>query len=289
MKQLFDEVSFLASRLTTRRYSTSFSIAVRTLSPQVRKAIYSIYGFVRLADEIVDTFHNFNKQELLNKFEKDYYDAIEQGISLNPLLNSFQITVKKYQIPDELIQSFLKSMHADLTKREYINKNELDDYIYGSADVVGLMCLKIFVNGDEEAFNRMKVPAMKLGSALQKINFLRDLKNDVENLNRRYFPGIDINKLDEKGKKQIIEDIESDFKSSFSGIVQLSPREGFGVYVAYTYFRGLLSKIKRTPANKLISNRIRISDMMKFIILIRCYILFWSRFIFSGKLSFFSK
>jgi 15-cis-phytoene synthase len=275
MKQLFDEVSFLASQLTTHRYSTSFSIAVRTLSPEVRKAIYSIYGFVRLADEIVDSFHNFNKKELLDRFENDYYDAYRQGISLNPLLNSFQITVKKYCIPDELICAFLNSMRADLTKSEYSDQKELQEYVYGSADVVGLMCLMIFVNGDAERYEKMKASAMRLGSAFQKVNFLRDLKNDVENLNRRYFPGIDLKALDEKSKKSIVDDIESDFKASFPGIIHLPKRTGFGVYVAYSYFRRLNAKINATPAKILIRKRIRISDPLKFVLLIRCYLSFW--------------
>lgn len=275
MKQLYDEVSFLASQLTTRRYSTSFSIAVRTLSPEIRKAIYSIYGFVRLADEIVDTFHNYNKAELLDRLEKDYYDAYQQGISLNPLLNSFQLTVKKYNIPDELIRAFLKSMRADLTKSDYSDKKELADYVYGSADVVGLMCLMIFVNGNSEKYEKMKKPAMRLGSAFQKVNFLRDLKNDVENLNRRYFPGVDLKAMNEKSKKTIIADIESDFKASFDGIMKLPARTGFGVYVAYSYFKRLNRKINRTPAQILIKKRIRIPDPLKCLLLLRCYLVFW--------------
>jgi 15-cis-phytoene synthase len=277
MKQLYDEVSFLSSRLVTRQYSTSFSIAVQTFSPEIRRAIYSIYGFVRLADEIVDTFHNYDKKELLDKFEKDYYEAYQQGISLNPLLNSFQIIVRKYQIPDELIQSFLKSMKFDLSKSDYANKKELEEYVYGSADVVGLMCLKVFVNGDDKLYNQMKGPAMRLGSAFQKVNFLRDLKNDVENLNRRYFPGIDLLALNESSKNSIVDDIEVDFRASYQGIKLLPPGAGIGVYIAYSYFKRLLRKIKHTPAEKLISKRIRISDPLKLLLLIRCYIFFWVR------------
>jgi 15-cis-phytoene synthase len=284
MKQLYDEVSFLASRLVTRRYSTSFSIAVQTLAPEMREAIYSVYGFVRLADEIVDTFHKYDKKELLNKFEKDYYEAYQQGISLNPLLNSFQITVRKYQIPDDLIQAFLKSMKFDLSKSDYVNIKEFEEYVYGSADVVGLMCLKIFVNGDENLYNKMKYPAMRLGSAFQKVNFLRDLKNDVENLNRRYFPGIDLLALNKSTKKAIIDDIEKDFQASFQGIKLLPPGAGIGVYIAYSYYKRLLRKIKHTPAEKIISKRIRISDPLKFFLLIRCYLIFWIRRFFGPDL-----
>jgi phytoene/squalene synthetase len=277
MKQLYDEVSFLTSQLFTRRYSTSFSIAVQTLSSEIRKAIYSIYGFVRLADEIVDTFHKFDKKDLLEKFEKDYYDAYHQGISLNPILNSFQITVRNYKIPDDLIQAFLKSMKFDLSKSDYANREEFEEYIYGSADVVGLMCLKVFVNGDDQLYNQMKNPAMRLGSAFQKVNFFRYLKNDVENLNRRYFPGIDLLALNKSTKKEIIDDIEKDFNASYEGIKLLPPGAGIGVYISYSYYKRLLRKIKHTPASKIISKRIRISDPLKFFLLIRCYIVFWVR------------
>jgi len=277
MKQLYDEVSFLTSKLFTRHYSTSFSIAVQTLSPEIRKAIYSIYGFVRLADEIVDTFHKYDKKELLEKFEKDYYEAYKQGISLNPILNSFQITVRKYQIQDELIQAFLRSMKFDLSKSDYADRKEFEEYIYGSADVVGLMCLKIFVNGDDELYDQMKSPAMRLGSAFQKVNFLRDLKNDVENLNRRYFPGIDLLTLNKSSKKEIIEDIDEDFNASYQGIKLLPPGAGIGVYIAYSYYKQLLRKIKHTPASRIISKRIRISNPLKILLLIRCYIVFFTR------------
>lgn len=277
MKQLYDEVSFLTSKLFTRHYSTSFSIAVQTLSTEIRKAIYSIYGFVRLADEIVDTFHKYNKKELLEKFEKDYYEAYNQEISLNPILNSFQITVRKYQIQDELIQAFLKSMKFDLSKSDYADRKEFEEYIYGSADVVGLMCLKVFVNGDDELYNQMKSPAMRLGSAFQKVNFLRDLKNDVENLNRRYFPGIDLLTLNKSTKKEIIDDIDEDFKVSYQGIKLLPPGAGIGVYIAYSYYKQLLRKIKHTPASRIISKRIRISNPLKILLLMKCFIVFFTR------------
>ena len=205
MKQLFDEVSFDTSKLVTKKYSTSFSLAVKMLSPTIRAAIYNIYGFVRFADEIVDTFHNYEKEALFNDFESQYYRALEDGISLNPILNSFQTTVRRYNITDDLVSSFLKSMRSDLSKTTYQTKEEYEEYIYGSADVVGLMCLKVFVNGNEKKYNELKKAAMRLGSAFQKVNFLRDLKNDYELLNRSYFPNVDLSSLDAKSKRLIIE------------------------------------------------------------------------------------
>ena len=192
MKDLFDKTSHDCSKLVTKSYSTSFSLAVNMLSPKIRTDIYNIYGFVRFADEIVDTFHDYDKEVLMANFERDYYLAKEQGISLNPILNSFQQTVNKYKISNDMVQAFLKSMKADLHKTEYQTKAEYDEYIYGSADVVGLMCLKVFVNGDDDKYNELKDAAMRLGSAFQKVNFLRDLKADYEDLNRSYFPNVDL-------------------------------------------------------------------------------------------------
>ena len=223
MKDLFDDVSNGCSKLVTQKYSTSFSLAVNMLSPKIRADIYNIYGFVRFADEIVDTFHDYNKADLMAHFEKDYYTAKTQGISLNPILNSFQKTVSKYAIPDEMVQAFLKSMKADLHKTEYTTKEEYDEYIYGSADVVGLMCLKVFVNGNDKMYEDLKDAAMRLGSAFQKVNFLRDLKDDYEVLNRSYFPNIDLGKLDAASKDLIIDEIEADFEFAFSnGILKPS-------------------------------------------------------------------
>ena len=210
MKALFDEVSNNCSKLVTKKYSTSFSLSVKMLSPKIRTAIYNIYGFVRLADEIVDSFHAYDKEKLINKFEADYYESIENGISINPILNAFQYTVFQYQIPDDLVQSFLKSMKADLYKTEYKTKDEYDAYIYGSADVVGLMCLKVFVNGDTEKYEELKGPAMRLGSAFQKVNFLRDLKDDIETLDRSYFPNVNLKELNNESKNLIIEEIEKE-------------------------------------------------------------------------------
>lgn len=273
MKELFDNVSNGCSKLVTKKYSTSFSLAVNMLSPKIRTDIYNIYGFVRFADEIVDTFHDYNKEELMAHFEKDYYIAKAQGISLNPILNSFQQTVNRYNIPDEMVEAFLRSMKADLHKTEYQTKEEYDAYIYGSADVVGLMCLKVFVNGDDAKFNELKDAAMRLGSAFQKVNFLRDLKDDFELLNRSYFPNIDLGKLDPASKQQIIDEIEEDFNYAFkNGILKLPVEAKFGVYMAYRYYRRLLKKLNSVPSEKIMDTRIRISDPMKINLLARSYV-----------------
>ncbi|AUC84562.1 phytoene synthase [Polaribacter sp. ALD11] len=273
MKELFDSVSNDCSKLVTEKYSTSFSMAVKMLSPKIRTDIYNIYGFVRFADEIVDTFHDYSKEQLMDHFERDYYLSKELGISLNPILNSFQQTVNKYQIPDEMVQAFLKSMKADLYKTEYQTKEEYDAYIYGSADVVGLMCLKVFVNGDNEKYEELKDAAMRLGSAFQKVNFLRDLKDDFEVLNRSYFPNIDLGKLDATSKQLIIDEIEADFDYAYSnGILKLPVEAKFGVYTAFRYYRRLLKKLKMVPSEKIMDSRVRISNPMKINLLARSYV-----------------
>jgi phytoene/squalene synthetase len=273
MKALFDSVSNSCSELVTKRYSTSFSMAVNTLSPKIRTDIYNIYGFVRFADEIVDTFHDYDKEALMENFERDYYFAMEQKISLNPILNSFQQTVHRYNIPDHMVQAFLKSMKADLHKTQYATKEEYDEYIYGSADVVGLMCLKVFVNGDDEMFENLKDAAMRLGSAFQKVNFLRDLKDDFELLNRSYFPNIDLGKLNQASKQLIIDEIEADFDYAYeNGILKLPVEAKFGVYMAYRYYRRLLKKLNNVPSEKIMDTRIRISDPMKINLLARSYV-----------------
>lgn len=273
MKELFDNVSNDCSKMVTKKYSTSFSMAVNMLSPKIRTDIYNIYGFVRFADEIVDTFHDFDKDQLMSHFEKDYYFAKEHKISLNPILNSFQQTVNRYNIPDEMVQAFLKSMKADLHKTEYNTKEEYDEYIFGSADVVGLMCLKVFVNGDEAQYLELKDAAMRLGSAFQKVNFLRDLKDDFELLNRSYFPNIDLGKLDAASKQLIIEEIEEDFDFAYNnGILKLPVEAKFGVYMAYRYYRRLLIKLKNIPSEKIMDTRIRISNPMKINLLARSYV-----------------
>lgn len=274
MKQLFDNVSFKSSRLVTKEYSTSFSIAVKMLAPSIRQDIYNIYGFVRFADEIVDSFHNYDKAYLLNEFELEYYKAMTNDISLNPILNAFQATVKKYKIQDELIQSFLQSMKMDLHKSTYKTQEEYKKYIYGSADVVGLMCLKVFVNGDEQKYNELKDSAMSLGSAFQKVNFLRDLKDDVNNLSRTYFPGIDLESLSAENKQLIIEEIEQDFKHAYEGIVRLPNEARFGVYTAFVYYKTLLQKLKNTPSSQLVEKRIRVSNPLKVGLLAKSFVAF---------------
>ncbi|SEE48478.1 phytoene/squalene synthase family protein [Tenacibaculum sp. MAR_2010_89] len=272
MKQLFDQVSYNCSKLVTKKYSTSFSLATRMLAPEIRAAVYNIYGFVRFADEIVDTFHEYDKEALMYQFEKNYYLGKHQGISLNPILNSFIQTVNKYHIEDELIQAFLKSMKADLFKTEYTTQEEYNEYIYGSADVVGLMCLRVFVKGDNEKYEELKKAAMRLGSAFQKVNFLRDLKDDIELLNRSYFPNIDLKQLDKASKEQIINEIEDDFEFAYkNGVLKLPVEAKFGVYIAYRYYRRLLKKLKSVPSSQIMDTRIRISNSLKISLLMRGY------------------
>ncbi len=267
--QLYNDVSFRISKIITQKYSTSFSIAVSFLHKDTRNAIYSIYGFVRLADEIADTFHDFDKTDLLYEFESSYYKACKDGISLNPVLHSFQRTVKKYNIPDDLIQAFLKSMKADLVKKGSYNKNEIDDYIYGSAEAVGLMCLCIFIDGDKNRYQELKDPAMKLGAGFQKVNFLRDLENDIYNLNRSYFPEIEISTFKNEVRDKIAADIENDFSAALAGIRELPKNAKLPVFIAYTYYLKLLKKIKHTPAEKLVKTRIRVPDVQKMMLLVK--------------------
>ena len=272
MKALFDTVSFACSVKVTKAYSTSFSSAVKMLAPSIRQDIYNIYGFVRFADEIVDSFHDYNKEVLFEKFENELEDAIQNKISLNPILNSFQHTVNKHNISQDLIDAFMKSMKLDLVKQEYKTTEVYHEYIYGSADVVGLMCLMVFVNGDEKKYEELKASAMKLGSAFQKVNFLRDLKADFEGLNRTYFPNTDLNKLTETSKKEIIEDIEADFKMAYEGILRLPIEAKFGVYTAYRYYKRLLKRLKTTPSTEIKNTRIRVPDYEKAELLARCYV-----------------
>jgi len=272
MKAIFDKVSFDCSKNVTKSYSTSFSSAVKMLSPTIRQDIYNIYGFVRFADEIVDSFHDFDKETLFHQFSKDLDLALAQKISLNPVLNSFQHTVIKYDIPRELIDAFMHSMQLDLTKQDYKTVEEYQNYIYGSADVVGLMCLKVFVNGNDSQYEQLKESAMRLGSAFQKVNLLRDLKADYEDLNRTYFPNTDLSQLDEKSKNQIIQEIEADFDAGFEGIQKLPIEAKFGVYTAYSYYKKLLKRLKKTPSLEIKSTRIRVSDYEKIGLLARCYV-----------------
>ena len=272
MKELFDSVSYECSKIVTNSYSTSFSLATRMLSSSIRTHIYNIYGFVRFADEIVDSFHSYNKMQLFNRFEESLYLSIKNKISLNPILNSFQMTVNLYHIDIDYIKSFMTSMRWDLSKKTYKTEKEYKDYIYGSADVVGLMCLKVFVKGDKRLFEKLKKPAMHLGSAFQKVNFLRDLKSDTENLNRLYFPDVNIDSFDEYSKSKIINEIKEDFKQGKTGIFQLPNESKFGVYTAYKYYLRLLKKLKKTPSTEIKSKRIRVANYQKADVLARSFI-----------------
>lgn len=272
MKALFDSVSYQCSKVVTNAYSTSFSLATKMLSGSIRQDIYNIYGFVRFADEIVDTFHDFDKEMLFNQFEKDLELALSQKISLNPILNAFQATYHRYNIDKHLVTSFMKSMRTDLHKNTYLTDDEYREYIYGSADVVGLMCLKVFVKGDSEKYETLKDSAMSLGSAFQKVNFLRDLKADYEDLSRTYFPNTDLSKLDEDSKKAIIADIEIDFAKGLQGIKELPIEAKFGVFMAYRYYNQLLKKLKKTPALEIKSSRIRVPNYKKIELLTRSYV-----------------
>lgn len=271
MKAIFDNLSQDMSKMTTRRYSTSFSLGIRFLNKELHKPIYSIYGFVRFADEIVDSFDGFDKEILLAEFKKDTYDAIKNGISLNPILNSFQWAINKYRVPLELIETFMNSMEMDLDKKVY-DKDTYEKYILGSAEVVGLMCLKIFVSGDDSEYQRLKMNAMKLGSAFQKINFLRDLNDDFNDLGRTYFPGINMNDFNNIVKKEIEADIEKDFRLGYEGILMLPKRARFGVYMAYKYYFKLFKKIKRTKAERILEERVRIPNRKKARILVTSYV-----------------
>lgn len=271
MKALYDDVSLRMSKTITRAYSTSFSLGISFLSRKFHDPIYGIYGFVRIADEIVDTFHAYNKRKLLEEFWEDTYQAIDRGISLNPVLNSFQAVVNEYDIDRELIDTFLRSMEMDLTEKAY-DQNGYEEYILGSAEVVGLMCLKVFVEGNKEQYETLKPYAMKLGSAFQKINFLRDLHADYETMGRTYFPGVDMTEFNEDIKKKIEADIEVDFAQGLEGILRLPKTSRFGVYVAYVYFYALLQKIKNTPSTRILQERIRIRNRNKIALLLRSYV-----------------
>ncbi|KPL08772.1 MAG: phytoene synthase [Bacteroides sp. SM23_62] len=272
MKALYDNISFDCSKKLTKAFSTSFSFSSRLLPPAQRQAIYAIYGFVRVADEIVDTYHDFPQETLLNRFERDLNEALETHISTNPILNAFQETVFKYDIEREMIDAFLKSMRLDLEKKEYKTREEYQEYIYGSADVVGLMCLKVFVEGENNQYEKLKDSAMKLGSAFQKVNFLRDLKNDMELLERSYFPHIDFKHLTMEVKREIVEEIVADFDEAFTGIRQLPDSSRLAVYVAYVYYKKLLRIIRRKRPEHILQTRIRVSNAIKMWLLFKSYL-----------------
>ena len=263
MKALFDSVSIRASRMTTKAYSTSFSLGILGLDKKYHDPIYAIYGFVRFADEIVDSFEGYPQKELLERFWKDTYLALDEKISLNPILNSFQQVVNTFEIDRDLIETFLKSMEMDLYKNDY-DEAGYKAYILGSAEVVGLMCLKVFVDGSEERYQMLKKPAMQLGSAFQKINFLRDLHADYKKLGRTYFPGVDLNNFNEEVKTEIEADIDIDFTAGYEGIKQLPKGARFGVYIAYVYYYSLFKKIKKTHCDIILSQRVRISNKRKY-------------------------
>jgi phytoene/squalene synthetase len=266
MIHLFHEVSQQCSKITTKTYSTSFASAIKLLHKELRAPIYNIYGFVRFADEIVDTFHGHNQALLLQEFKTATYDAIDKGISLNPILHSFQMTVNEYGIANHLIDAFFKSMEQDLNKLEY-DKQTYNEYIYGSAEVVGLMCLNIFCEGDIEKYSHLKEYAQSLGAAFQKVNFLRDIKADTQTLDRMYFPGCDFLKLSELDKERIEAEILKDFEHAYQGIINLPVKARFGVYVAYKYYLSLFNKIRKVKARRIMEERIRIPNYGKAMIL----------------------
>jgi len=262
MKELFDKVSINCSRIATQAYSTSFSLGIKCLALELRDPIYAIYGFVRFADEIVDSFHDFDKKDLLSRFKKETYASIQEGISLNPILNSFQAVYRRYNIGQELVEQFLTSMEMDLTKVSY-DPEAFDNYVLGSAEVVGLMCLRVFCNGNDQLFEQLKPYAMSLGAAFQKINFLRDMKVDYLDMGRSYFPDVEMNNFNDTCKRKIEDTINRDFQWGFKGIAKLPRSSRFGVYVAYVYYLALFEKIKNTPSDAVMNRRIRINNSQK--------------------------
>lgn len=271
MMALFNTTALKCSKLITEHYSTSFTLGIKTLDRKFHLPIYAIYGFVRYADEIVDTFHDFDKKSLLSRFKHDTYQAIDEGISLNPILQSFQLVVRQYKIEHELIESFLKSMEMDLYFQDYDAKG-YDEYIYGSAEVVGLMCLRVFCEGDLAEFNRLCEPARKLGAAFQKVNFLRDLKSDFVDRGRTYFPGVDFNDFSCDTKQLIENDIQRDFDDAYQGIMNLPRGAKMGVYLAYAYYQTLFNKIKQLPASRIQNERIRVPNPQKIALLAQTYL-----------------
>jgi len=271
MKALFDTSSLKCSKIVTNAYSTSFSLGIKLFGPSIRPYIYAIYGFVRYADEIVDSFEDYDQEVLFHDFVEDYKKSLDRKISLNPIINSFQEVVHKFNLYT-YADDFLKRMKADLYVTEYKTKEDYENYIYGSADVVGLMCLRVFVNNDEEKFNQLKASAKHLGSAFQKVNFLRDIKDDTENLGRTYFPNLTYSTLNNSNKEDIILDIEKDLNEAYKGIIQLPMESRLGVYIAYRYYLKLLKKLKKADAKKILDGRIRISNSLKLFILTKSYI-----------------
>lgn len=271
MKRLFDELAYEVSKITTEKYSTSFSLGILALKPRIRNSIYAIYGYVRLADEIVDSFHEYDRKRLLGRLYLDTNRALEERISLNPILQSFQETVHNYKIDVELISQFLHSMEMDLNKVDY-NSESYKEYIYGSAEVVGLMCLQVFTEGDRKQYEELKPFAMKLGSAFQKINFLRDLKQDYHTLGRTYFPNLDMTVFDNTIKSQIENEIHTEFREALSGIKKLPASAKFGVYLAYKYYLSLFAKIRKKSSKEILEHRIRIPNTQKALVALKSYL-----------------
>ena len=271
MKELFDRVSYDVSRLTTERYSTSFSLGIKFLNKEMRDPIYSIYGFVRFADEIVDSFQGYDRQALLGKFRTDTYEAINERISLNPILNSFQETVHKFSIDESLIETFLQSMEMDLHKTSYSSSGYLQ-YIVGSAEVVGLMCLKVYCKGNEILYSKLKYYAERLGAAYQKINFLRDLSSDYKQLGRVYFPGLNMKEFNDSVKRGILDEIEHDFIVGYEGILKLPKGSRFGVYLSYIYFYSLYRKIREIPSETILHQRVRLPDNYKLYLFFKSFV-----------------
>ncbi len=271
MMALFNKTALECSKLITEHYSTSFTLGIKTLDRRFHMPVYAIYGFVRYADEIVDTFHDFDKKVLLNRFKHDTYQAIEEGISLNPILQSFQMTVREYKIDHALIEAFLHSMEMDLYNQDY-DAEGYNEYIYGSAEVVGLMCLRVFCEGDCDEFDRLREPARKLGAAFQKVNFLRDLKSDYVDRGRTYFPGVDFSQFGLDAKTLIEKDIQRDFDEAYIGITQLPRGARMGVYLAYTYYQTLFNKIRQLSPATIQNERIRVPNPQKFALLAQTYL-----------------
>ena len=270
-KVLFDAVSCQCGQAVTNAYSTSFSLAIRFLNKDFHSHIHAIYGFVRLADEIVDSFHGFPKRDLLERLREETHRALDEGISLNPLLNAFQNTARQYGIEREMVDTFLRSMEMDLERTVY-DQRGYEEYILGSAEVVGLMCLKVFCEGDDALYERLRAPAMRLGAAFQKINFLRDMRTDYAALGRSYFPGLNVTEFNDETKRRIEEDIRADFQAGHEGITGLPKKARFGVYLAYIYYSALFRKISGMHAAAILNERIRISDREKATLLVGSYL-----------------
>ncbi len=273
MKALYDFSSQNISKIITNNYSTSFSLGIKLFEPSIRPDIYAIYGFVRLADEIVDSFNDYDQKKLFNNFEKDYHESLKDRISLNPVLNSFQFVVRKYKL-EELVDHFLNSMKMDLYITNYASEEEYKKYIFGSAESVGLMCLKVFLKDDKKKYEDLKPYALALGSAFQKVNFLRDIKDDYQVLGRSYFPNVEIGKLNQSSKEDIIREIKQEFDLAYLGIIQLPLECRMGVLVAYRYYLALLKKLEHKNVNEILISRTRISNGYKMVVLLNSYLKF---------------